>query len=91
MLGVKIRTGLYIHTAAAQAAVSFRNFRFSPKLAYAPTPYPETPHIIATAQIFFDQTSPGQNRSEFHQEHKCDYTKVKQAKMDASKLKKYPF
>ena len=33
----------------------------------------------------------GQNRSEFHQEHSCDDTKVKQAKIDASKLKKYPF
>ena len=33
----------------------------------------------------------GQNRSEFHQEHSCDDTKKKQAKIDASKLKKYPF
>ena len=33
----------------------------------------------------------GQNRSEFHQEISCDDTKVKQAKIDALKLKKYPF
>ena len=32
----------------------------------------------------------GQNRSEFQQEHSCDNTKVKQNKMDASKLKKQP-
>ena len=31
------RGGLPIHAAAAQAAVSFRNFRFSPKEAYATT------------------------------------------------------
>ena len=33
----------------------------------------------------------GQDRSEFHQEHSCDDTKVKQAKIDAFKLKNYPF
>ena len=33
----------------------------------------------------------GQNRSEFHQEHSFDDTKVKQAKIDALKLRKYPF
>ena len=33
----------------------------------------------------------GQNRSESHQEDTCDNTKMKQAKTDVSKLKKYPF
>ena len=33
----------------------------------------------------------GQNRSKFHPENSCDDTKVKNAKIDASKLKKYPF
>ena len=32
-----------------------------------------------------------QNSPEFHQEHTCDNTKVKQDKMDALKLKKYTF
>ena len=32
-----------------------------------------------------------QNRSEFHQEHTCDNTKMKQDKMDALKRKKYSF
>ena len=51
-----VRPGLYIHTAAAQAAVSFRNFGFSPIWAFAPIPQTDAPHIIAAAQIFFDQT-----------------------------------
>ena len=33
----------------------------------------------------------GQNRSEIHQEHIYDDIKVKQAKIDALTLKKYPF
>ena len=32
-----------------------------------------------------------QNSPEFHQEHTCDNTKVKQDKMDALKMKKYSF
>ena len=52
-----VRGGLPIHAAAAQAAVSFRNFRFSPKEAYATTLHPDAPHIIAAAQIFYSQSA----------------------------------
>ena len=50
------RPGLYLRADAAQAEVSFRNFRFSPIWAFAPIPQMDAPHIIAAAQIFFDQT-----------------------------------
>ena len=50
------RPGLYIHAAAAQAAVSFRNFGFSPIWTFAPISQTDAPHIIAAAQIFLDQT-----------------------------------
>ena len=51
------RPGPYLRADAAQAEVSFRNFRFSPIWAFAPIPQTDAPHIIAAAQIFFDQTS----------------------------------
>ena len=38
------------------AEVSFRNFRFPPSWAFAPILQTDAPHIIAAAQIFFDQT-----------------------------------
>ena len=38
------------------AEVSFRNFRFPPIWAFAPILQTDAPHIIAAAQIFFDQT-----------------------------------
>ena len=50
------RPGPYLRADAAQAEVSFRNFRFPPIWAFAPILQTDAPHIIAAAQIFFDQT-----------------------------------
>ena len=47
--------------------------------------------ILNTSILDLQISIGGQNRSEFHQEHNCENTNVKQDKMDASKLKKYPF
>ena len=47
--------------------------------------------ILKTSILDLQTSSGGQSRSEFHQEHNCENTNVKQDKMDALKLKKYTF
>ena len=49
------------------------------------------PWIFKTSILDLRKSFEGQIRSEYHQEHNCENTKVKQDRIDALKLKKYIF